>query len=51
MTKSTDELIYGLTPLQRNWSRFKLRHVLNSGWVARKAKNYFYAELLRRRHA
>jgi len=42
---------YGLTDVQRGWSSKKIREVLKAKWPARLAKNFFYAELLRRRHA
>lgn len=49
MSKVMHRMIYDLTGLQRSWSRYRIRLVLNAKWPARAAKNYFYAELLRRR--
>jgi hypothetical protein len=46
--KDLHRQIYGLTPLQQRWSTFKVRLVLRAKWPAKAAKNYFYAELLRR---
>ena len=49
MTKELEHLVYGLTDVQLHWSRYKIRLVLNAKWPAKKAKNYFYTELLRRK--
>lgn len=43
------ELIYGLNSLHRSWSTAKIRQILNAKWPHHRAKNYFYAELLKRK--
>ena len=47
-TKDINHSIYGLTPLQLQWSSAKLRRVMRDKRYAIKARNHFYAELLRR---
>ena len=43
-------LVYGLNASQLQWSSAKLRMIMNDKRYHRIARNYCYAELIRRKH-
>lgn len=48
--RAAHRLAHDLTDMQRRWSSAKLRHVMRDKRYAIASRNFFYAELLRRRH-
>ena len=50
-TTEQRRMVYGLNDLQRSWSTARLRKIMRNKDYHRRARCYFYAELLKRRRA